>query len=90
MIPLKFMSRTGSALITLSQLDQSEGGGGSYHVLIADGLQGVVSLGSLTTKHDAVIAIQHSVGHVTGLSASWPGFLGHALQHLKRNNKTLY
>lgn len=54
----------------------------SYHVLSAHGLQGVVSLGCLTTQHDAVVTIQHSVGHVAGLSPCGTRFLGHALQHL--------
>lgn len=55
-------------------------------MLCAHSLQGVVSLGGLTAQHDAVVAIQHGVGNITGLSASRAGFLGHALQHLRRDN----
>lgn len=57
-------------------------------MLCAHCLQGVVSLGCLTAQHDAVIAIQHSIGDVTGLSTSRSRFLGHAFQHLNVNKET--
>lgn len=76
-------------LTTIQQLRKGTSQGCSYHVLCAHSLQGVVSLGSLTTQHDAVVAVQHGIGDVTGLSTSRARFLGHALKHLRKINKTL-
>lgn len=60
----------------------------SHHVLCAHSLQRVVSLSGLTTQHNAVIAVQHSVGNIAGLSAGRAGLLGHALQHLLKQKQS--
>lgn len=60
----------------------------SYQMLCAHCLQRVVSLGRLTAQHDTVVAIQHSIGNITGLSASRARLLGHAFKHLNVNKET--
>ena len=45
-------------------------------------LDGVVALCGFSTQHDAVGAVQHSIGHVGRLGARRPRLLDHALQHL--------
>lgn len=56
-------------------------------MLCAHRLQRVVSLGGLAAQHDAVIAVQHSIGHIAGLSTSGTRLLGHALQHLRESKR---
>lgn len=62
----------------------------TYFVLCAHRLQRVVSLGGLTAQHNAVVAVQHSVGDVAGLSSGRTRFLGHALQHLRWKTSRLF
>src|SRR4029434_9261619 len=45
-------------------------------------LKRVISLGRLSTQHDAVGSIQNGVGHVAALCTGGTGLLDHALQHL--------
>lgn len=50
-------------------------------------LQRVVSFSGLSTQHDTVSTIQHSVGDVAALRTGGSGLLDHALQHLDSNQQ---
>lgn len=48
-------------------------------------LERVVSFSGLSTQHDAVSTIQHSISYVAALRTGGSGLLDHALQHLNSN-----
>lgn len=58
-------------------------------MLCADSLKRIVSFSGLTTQHNAVSTIQHSVGDVAALSTGGSGLLDHALQHLNSNEAAI-
>lgn len=49
---------------------------------LADGFLGVVALGSLSRKHDAVGTVGNSVTHVADLGTGRAGVVDHGLEHL--------
>lgn len=66
-----------------------QGRAGSTHsVLHAHSLEGIVSLGCFPGEHDAVCAVQDSVGNVAALSTGRARLLDHAFQHLGENKPT--
>lgn len=55
----------------------------------ADGLLGVVALGSLARQHDTVGTVKNGVANVGNLGTGWAGVERHALEHLSGANDGL-
>mmetsp|Transcript_101220 Transcript_101220/g.264434 ORF Transcript_101220/g.264434 Transcript_101220/m.264434 type:complete len:320 (+) Transcript_101220:321-1280(+) len=54
-----------------------------------DGVLGEVACCRLAGQHDAIRAVQHSVGHIAGLRTCGARGLDHGLQHLRRGDHGL-